>query len=128
MVGTERIFTPTSNGSYVVITTDANGCKSTSDPFQFSGTSVPTEAEARELSIYPHPTTGVFTIDLTLPAEQAVNVTVTNSIGQTVATQSSGASGTEYRSRIDIGELPAGLYFIEIESGGRTWKRQIIKR
>jgi PKD repeat protein len=58
---TEQDYTPLVNGTYTVVTTDANGCIATSAPYFFGSTSVPV-ASPTQLSIYPQPVSDVLNV------------------------------------------------------------------
>jgi hypothetical protein len=54
--------TPLVNGNYTVMTTDANGCSATSDPYFFGSTSIPV-TPLQELHIFPQPVTDMLHVD-----------------------------------------------------------------
>ncbi len=72
-----------------------------------------------ELSAFPNPTSGVFTMKLNLRASEVVSISAINSLGQEVmATKLNGLSGTnEYR--IDMTAQPNGIYFLNVRAGNQ---------
>ncbi len=76
------------------------------------------------VNIYPNPSSG--TIHLSLPKNELVHITVSNTLGATVyATQACPAS-TEYI--VNPGDIPDGLYFIEISGNTKTEIRKVLIR
>ncbi|MDB5035404.1 MAG: C-terminal target protein [Chlorobi bacterium] len=124
---TGRTYAPTKSGSYVVTITDSSGCTAASLPFAYTFSGVDYEADAKVLSVYPHPTTGLFTVRFTPEHEGMVAVTITGASGERVANFLEHADGGEYRKSIDIRSFPAGVYFVRVEQGSRTWVRKVVK-
>lgn len=79
----------------------------------------PTIDLINELSAFPNPTSGVFTMKLNLRASEVVSISAINSLGQEVTkTELNGFSGTtDYR--IDMTAQPDGLYFLTIRVGNQ---------
>ena len=73
-----------------------------------------------ELSVYPNPSNGSYTIKLNLQASETISIIAMNSLGQTVfATERNGHTGTnEYR--IDMTAQPNGLYFLSLRAGNQV--------
>src|SRR5690606_16792218 len=67
---TGQTYTPSSNGTYTVTYTDANGCSATSAPVNFVNTSGIEENEGSTFSVYPNP------VQHTLFLSHTVNVKV----------------------------------------------------
>jgi hypothetical protein len=73
-----------------------------------------------ETKIYPNPTRGLVTVE----AEGLRQIEVLNTLGQRVAT----ATGKGETLRIDISQLPAGIYFVNVTDGeGRKCVRKVVK-
>ena len=73
-----------------------------------------------EAKIYPNPTRGLVTVE----AEGLRQIEVLNTLGQRVAT----ATGKGERLHIDISQLPAGIYFVNVTDGkGRKCVRKVVK-
>lgn len=77
-------------------------------------------ARARELPVYPIPTTGPLTIDVDVNA--LVTVDVLNVLGETVL------QPTPSNNRIDISELRPGSYILRITTKDGISAKRIIKR
>lgn len=105
------VVSPTITTSYSVIGTNSNNCTSAQVVITVSvnlctGLSNSLVNQSKEVSIYPNPTTGNFTIDLNIPA----NVLIYNSLGQIVYNEKHQQGKTEF-SLVDFSN---GIYFIRI--------------
>jgi PKD repeat protein len=73
-----------------------------------------------ELSIYPNPSNGSFTIKLNLRASEEVSIKAINSLGQEVLAQElSGLSGANEYS-IDMTAQVNGIYFLNVRAGDQS--------
>jgi hypothetical protein len=75
-----------------------------------------TEQKANVL--YPNPTTGSFTLELV----EESNISIYNMLGQQIM-QLDKVSGIQ---RLDLGNAPKGMYFIQIQSGSQTEVKKLI--
>ncbi len=101
---TNQSFTATSNGSYAVIITQ-DPCSTLSSCVTINSVGVEEENGLAEISIYPNPSNGTFTISSTIQG----NYTLINELGQTLMTIQLNA-GNNYAARIE--SLVNGIYFI----------------
>lgn len=69
--GNQQSYTAIATGDYHVVTTDANGCSSSSDTVYYFVLGLE-EAKNLTLQYYPNPTSGVFTIDFSETIEAGV--------------------------------------------------------
>ncbi len=76
------------------------------------------------INLYPNPSTGEFIIDLNLPANEQVLITVTNMMGQTIK-QISGEMGNQ-KQMLDISGAADGIYFVNIYAGGQSIIRKVM--
>lgn len=78
--------------------------------------------------VYPNPTEGTVTLDLTNHHDQYVTLKIINSAGQIVRhrslEQSTGRSKHELQ---DFEHLPSGVYVLQISGELRTWHTKLIK-
>jgi hypothetical protein len=64
------------------------------------------------ISVYPNPANGVVTVSCSSPIQ---TITVVNILGEVVVTNSFGNHNNVAEQKIDLGELPAGIYFLRAE-------------
>jgi hypothetical protein len=69
------------------------------------------------LTLYPNPTRGVFTVEVSLQRPAALHVSVTDMLGRTVIRYDLAWEGKQLRQRIDLSAQPAGVYFIHVDNG-----------
>jgi len=69
------------------------------------------------LNIFPNPSTGVFTLALSLPKEsKSLNLSVINTLGQVLSTASYSNVPADFTKQMDLSSLPKGVYFIKVSS------------
>jgi len=115
------VVTPIADQTYTVNGTDANGCKGKST-YQLivaicTGISV-NSANTANLSIYPNPNNGEFTIS----TDQAITLQITNELGQQVKTITLNKNNTD----VKISSLPNGVYFITGSNENGSVKQKIV--
>jgi hypothetical protein len=100
---------PTINTNYTVTGMDANNCSNTATVQlrvqTCAGIAQVNGLENYELSIYPNPSNGAFTIK----SDVAINLTLINELGQTVKTISLTEAN---KQEVNISELANGIYFV----------------
>ena len=83
----------------------------------------------QDLVLYPNPTTGRFTIDLSsLKNLSHVDVDITTITGQKVYSRSFGANGTQFTGDIDLSNQAKGIYFVQIKADGEKITRKLVVR
>ena len=101
------------------------------DDLAFSGTATAVEAEGVPSGFalqqnYPNPFNPTTTIQYTLPVAGHVTVTISNLLGETVATiVDSGQPAGQNAVRFDAAGLPSGLYFYTLRSGALVETRRM---
>jgi hypothetical protein len=77
----------------------------------------------KQLSLHPNPATTHLTLTI-LPPTQATTATITDINGRLLRTEALlNATNT-----LSITELPAGLYFITVQSTEQKWVRRFVKQ
>jgi len=81
------------------------------------------EEKEEELTIYPNPTTG--TVSINFGDELVDRLTILNTVGKEVY-----SSNTKnlHSLKLDLSDLPAGVYFVELSSGEGTLTKRLIVR
>ena len=104
-------------GCYTATVTDGNGCSAIQTTCISFGTSVAqTQNESSNLSLYPNPSNGQFTISNTLHTDK-LEVTVINTLGQTVLMEA--AKNTNELS-FDLGKMSKGIYYAKVTTDEGT--------
>jgi hypothetical protein len=74
-----------------------------------------------EASVYPNPSEGTFYLEIKTAFSDYYEVKVVNLIGQTMKRERMESNITH---KIDLSQVPKGVYFLQIDTG----KEQLIKR
>lgn len=86
-------------------------------------TATTSEALLRAVNVFPNPSTGVFELAIQgANAKGNLGVSVTNTLGQQVYT---GSARDNYTTKLDLSNLAAGLYHLQVRNGDETMTRQI---
>jgi hypothetical protein len=117
---TNQSYTTTANGNYAVEVTLAN-CIDTSACENISTVGINENDLNNEISIYPNPTTGLFTLHLTSIKTNA-RVTVCDMLGKVILSKKSITTNTQ----IDLTENNKGIYFVNIQTNNEKIVRKII--
>ena len=84
-------------------------------------------ASATDMTVYPNPNAGQFTISFANNNDQEVTYTVTNILGQVVYTEAVNESAGEVKHAINLNEeLSAGMYNVTVKSGDMRQTKNII--
>lgn len=76
-----------------------------------------------ELSVYPNPSNGIFSLNIKSEnlTPETLKVKVSNIVGQTVALKD---VDTNVETQFDLSTLPKGFYFVRVQVG----KQEMVKR
>ena len=90
------------------------------DNICFNGKSVGAKDVAGQLPlrIFPNPNPGLFTVELPQPATPGMAFRVTDLAGRLVLEKQTEAGSQQ--QTVQTGNLPDGLYFLQVVSGGRV--------
>lgn len=119
---TNATFTPTMNGSYAVEVTE-NSCTLLSSCYNFVLSNVNQLAFNHNLSLYPNPTSGTFTIDLGAAYDDTA-ILITDINGKTVY-QTTANQASLINLELD---QPAGVYFVSVTSENKHTVVKLIKQ
>ena len=118
---TNQMVTLTASTAVTVVVTDANGCTSSQTANVVSGVE---STNGSTLSVYPNPTTGKVSISLTSANQEAVKMTVFNTVGQVVGVTANKVSANQYE--LDFSNLDAAVYTVRINVGAEVITRTVI--
>ena len=123
---TNQSYTVLQTGYYSVIISDANGCKNSVTKFmQITG--IGDVLSDANIFIYPTPSSGSFTVefpDAGTPGD--VSIEVVNMLGQKVFSSRQKINSTDWKKEIDLGDGPAGVYFLNIKTQKNFLQKKII--
>jgi hypothetical protein len=120
---TNQNFTATSNGNYAVVVTK-NSCSDTSTCTPIMNVSAKQLTDIPFIQIFPNPANAYFQIQ-TENILSNCNIKLTNVLGEVVYYQ----KGLTFKEKqINITNVVPGLYILEIETSGDSYKTKIIRR
>lgn len=119
---TNQSYTATANGSYAVQVSE-NGCTETSSCHTITGIGIGEDQFARTIHVYPNPTHGMVNIEFGI-AHEEIQFTVVDVHGKLVLEKHTNSSQF---ARLNLTELPSGIYFTSIRNGEKTVVLRIIK-
>ncbi len=80
-----------------------------------------------DVQVYPNPTQGQFTLQLELPQQQDVQLTVYNSMGALIAAETYQQSSGISKKQLDLSGQARGMYVIQLRTNKQQWKATIVK-
>jgi PKD repeat protein len=123
---TQQNYTPLSDGLYTVQITDANGCSATSTPFNVLGTGIYTLGASAQVSVFPNPSKGFFTVKMTDIHKGNYVVQVMNELGQVVVSETLQGAKQEYSLDIDLERFGKGVYILSLRSNEQNYIRKLV--
>lgn len=82
--------------------------------------------QEKEVSIYPNPNNGVFTISFDQLDAKRVELSILNVIGNEVYREVLNRSDIQSSKTVDLTRLNKGLYYVKIEADGYSSVRRIV--
>lgn len=79
-----------------------------------------------DVSVFPNPSKGEFTIDMNLITSSDITVRVENMLGAIVYESTPGIVHGAYSENITLGNAPAGMYFVRVLAGEQQLVKKII--
>lgn len=124
---TNNQTTPTATGlvhntTYTVTITDNNGCTTVAN-VTVNITNIDNIPNLAKFEIFPNPTQGIFQIQVDLKSAKAINLRVTNVLGQIFRSYNS--TGKSLSIPVNIEEQANGVYFITLTTDKQTITRKI---
>ena len=123
---TDSMYVAIQSGVYSVITTSATGCvfQSGSIEVVVSGTVLP--ANVTKFSLAPNPAFDRAILTMELRRGENTTICMTDSQGRTIFSQSH--QEQKITLPIDMRALPAGTYFLQIQTEKGAFVRQLVRR
>ena len=79
-----------------------------------------------DVSVYPNPSKGEFTIDMTVLGSSDIAIQVENMLGAIVYESTPGNVQGAHSENISLGNAPAGMYFVRVLAGEQQLVKKII--
>jgi len=117
------------NGTYMITLTAISDCGDTVTFSQSVVINPNTGIEENgfaDLSVYPNPSDGYFTVSLTPEGNEDVLITIQDLSGRMLYEQRFGSSGEVFTVPVDIRGAAAGTYVLRLQSGDHSGIRKII--
>ena len=88
-------------------------------------TGIETVLAGGDLNVYPNPSNGITNINFNIAQEANVTVSVFNSVGKLVSTNTLGSVSGEQTAQIDASDLEAGIYLVELNINGQKVAKRL---
>lgn len=122
----ERTLAMTTDGCYLITTNSALNTVSILNILP--PVSVPENRYSMRISIYPNPTSGVFTVDLNSIVEDYIAIQIIDVLGKTVFEESNIKVGNRIQKLIHLDNKPPGLYYLIAKGKNSTSRKKIVIR
>ncbi|PKP01300.1 MAG: hypothetical protein CVU11_15580, partial [Bacteroidetes bacterium HGW-Bacteroidetes-6] len=120
---TGQNFTPSVDGFYYVIVTDAHGCNDTSNVIEVIVTGIPNASDAN-FTFFPNPTSGRLTITFGSDIVEGT-LKLENAIGELIYSQAISAV-TGSTISIDFSKYAQGVYFVRIQDKNTEIRERVV--
>jgi PKD repeat protein len=121
-----QTYQPTASGVFTVEIENEKGCRSVSEPFDFTITGRNAQLlDGHKIAVYPNPTTDWVTVQSTYSGVYSLEIV--DLLGKTVYNRASGATYS-ILEQLDLSTLPSGAYYIQIKTAkGNKAVTKIVK-
>jgi hypothetical protein len=85
------------------------------------------KSAGREISIFPNPNSGSFTLQLNTAGKGSYDVRIYNTVNETVYSENQVLLGNALQKKVDL-NLANGIYFVKIIGGEKEYIRKVIVR
>ena len=126
LINNRLVDAPTSDTWYMLSAQDSNQCISREDIWVYVDSCVNgiNNPILSSISIYPNPSTGLFTVEFKRVKENNSNISIVNSIGNVVFSEELIIG--EFSKQIDLSNFSKGIYFLELQTEREVYKKKII--
>lgn len=123
---TNQIYVATQGGTYMVQVIDENGCES-SAVIEYSPVGITEALSNQYISLYPNPGNGRFTIAGEFDRYDAIEVSISNMLGQGVMPIVKVGENDSINREFDLSGMPKGVYIVEVKFGNERYISRYIK-
>ncbi len=123
---TNQFYTPSATGLYCVVVSNGTNCSDTTcHDFNYSGIDAIND---NSWKVYPNPNNGSFTLSIDMTRGEAVEMKVTNAMGQVVDRRSFEAHNGHQEFYINNSQFATGIYTVQLKTEkGTGLKRMVVK-
>ncbi|MBI5541974.1 MAG: DUF2271 domain-containing protein [Bacteroidia bacterium] len=111
-------YSPTSNGSYYTIVTDANGCTSTSNTLAYIYNGINENSLNSSFSIFPNPSNGIINISFN-KAFSNEQISIEDYTGRIIYNETINQNNGSVKT-IDLSKYSNGIYFLKVNNEKHT--------
>jgi len=126
IVSTSMNYTPTQNGDYICIVTDASGCINSSNIVNVSNATGISNLLSKSLIIHPNPFTQNTTINLLNPHDVLLSVSLYDPAGRKV--KDFNISKQKQSIILEKGNLTEGIYMLVVQTNNYISKSKLVIR
>jgi hypothetical protein len=105
-------YTAAANGSYRVEVSDNNGCLGISAPVQVESVDNQLIATGQVFSLRPNPNSGIFLLDVFVPASIAIDLKIVSSQGMEINLPKTMLQQGQNSLPFNLSQLAPGLYYV----------------
>jgi hypothetical protein len=111
-------------GNYTVTITDANGCSSTTTFTVSLIIGIQNGQNGPQVQVMPNPTNGLVSVKITLAAQGDLQLRLADLTGKIVFELDVENAAAQIQRELDLSDLPAGVYLLQVASEGhQSWTR-----
>ncbi|MCB9185755.1 MAG: HYR domain-containing protein [Flavobacteriales bacterium] len=122
------VYVPSQSGNYVCEVTDENGCTGTTYNIEFTFTGVDDVESLLRFDLYPNPSDGLFNLNVEFDRSTDVSMIVHDALGREVKLLGSITNTRGFKRQLDIRNMGAGVYYLNLNTTeGTIIKRLIVK-
>ena len=125
--GQTQNYTPTVNGTYRLVATNAFGCMDSSNTISIFNMGIADIAQLEQfISVFPNPSNGEFTVNMEVPDGNGLVISLIDISGKTVHNENIGHYGGTFNKTFNLQHLSAGVYTLSIRLDQGTVRRKLI--
>ncbi|MCX7743382.1 MAG: T9SS type A sorting domain-containing protein [Flavobacteriales bacterium] len=125
--GVQSYYTPTSNGTFRLIATNANGCTDTTNAFVFNTFGINDLESSIAFNYFPNPTQDLLNVSVNLEESNQLIIIIRDIIGKEIIREDWGIQLGNITKQINLQALPTGTYMLDVELSNGTIRKKLIK-